>query len=101
MAYCDGATDEFRAAQDRPYLGCSLRSMMDQVGMMILLVSTESPAWNAEVKVGDVLLEIDGKPINLIQDYYSSVAGAHGKTIELKINRKGQEMIIRVDLPPK
>jgi hypothetical protein len=27
------------------YLGCSLRSMMDKPGMMVLLVNTESPGW--------------------------------------------------------
>lgn len=30
-------------------------------GMMVLLVNTESPAWFAEMKVGDILLEINGK----------------------------------------
>lgn len=50
--------------EDRPYLGCSLRSMMDSPGMMVILVNTESPAWHGEMKVGDVLLEIEGRPIN-------------------------------------
>ena len=40
--------------------------MMDQPGMMVLLVNTESPAWQADMKVGDILLEIDGRPINMI-----------------------------------
>ena len=53
----------------RPYLGCSLRSMIDAPGMMVLLVNTESPAWEADMKVGDVLMEIDGKPINLITEF--------------------------------
>ena len=62
LSSCDAGVDP----QDRPYLGCSLRSMMDQLGMMVLLVSTESPAWHADMKVGDILLEIDGRPINKI-----------------------------------
>ena len=73
----------------RPYLGCSLRSMIDQVGMMVLLVNTDSPAWKADMKVGDILLEIDGKPINMISDFHQATAGAHEKTLEFKINRKG------------
>ena len=55
-AYCDGLIEQ----SNRPFLGISLRSMMDQVGMMVLLVSTESPAWHADMKIGDILLEIEG-----------------------------------------
>ena len=55
-AYCDASNN---TQGDRPYLGCSLRSMMDKPGMIVLLVNTESPAWHAGLKVGDILLEID------------------------------------------
>ena len=47
--------------------------MNDSPGMMILLVNTESPAWLAEMKVGDILLEIEGVKINKIQDYYEAI----------------------------
>ena len=56
-------------------------------------MNTESPAWHADMKVGDILLEIDGKPINLIKDLRSAIAGAHGKTLVIKVNRKGVEVI--------
>ena len=61
---------------DRPYLGCSLRSMIDKAGMMILLVNSESPAWHAGLKVQDILLEIDGYKVNDIQDYYAAIAAS-------------------------
>ena len=57
LAHADATTNQ---SEDRPYLGCSLRSMMDKPGMMVILVNTESPAWHGEMKVGDILLEIDG-----------------------------------------
>ena len=63
--------------------------MMDQPGMMVLLVNTESPAWQADMKVGDILLEINGRPVNLIGDLYAAVENAHGQTLEIKVNRKG------------
>ena len=66
LAHCDaGMVDS-----QRVYLGLSVRSMMDQPGMMVLLVNTDSPAWHGEMKVGDILMEIDGKPINVINDLY-------------------------------
>ena len=68
--------------------------------MMVLLVNTESPAWHADMKVGDILLEIDGKPINKIGDLYGAVAGVHGKTLAFKVNRKGQEIICFMSFPP-
>ncbi len=52
--------------------------MNDTPGMMVLLVNTESPAWLAEMKVGDILLEIEGRPINNIKDYYNAVEGRQG-----------------------
>ena len=66
LAMCGAASTR---EERRPYLGCSLRSMIDAPGMMVLLVNTESPAWDADMKVGDILLEIDGKPINLITEF--------------------------------
>jgi C-terminal processing protease CtpA/Prc len=66
--------------------------MMDSPGMMVILVNTESPAWHGEMKVGDVLLEIEGRPINQIKDYYESVNGAHGKRLRFLVNRKGQNI---------
>lgn len=96
MAFCDADPNEVK----RVYIGLSLRSMMDTAGMMILLVNTESPAWHGEIKVGDILLEIDGKPINVISDLYAAVGNAHGKTLTFKINRKGMEVITYVNFPP-
>ena len=57
--------------------------------MMVLLVNTDSPAYNADMKVGDILLEINGKEINLIGDYQQAIAGSHGKNVDVKIRRKG------------
>ena len=51
------------------------------------------------MKVGDILVEIDGKPINMINDLYGAVAGAHGKTLAFKVNRKGLEIVCHVTFP--
>ena len=92
LAYCEEGK--------RVYIGLSVRSMMDQPGMMVLLVNTESPAWQADMKVGDILLEIDGNPINMINDLHSAVAGAHGRTLVFKVSRKGAEMLLHVTFAP-
>ena len=53
--------------------------------MMVILVNTESPAWHGEMKVGDILMEIDGRQINQIKDYYEAVKNAHGRRLSLGI----------------
>ena len=63
--------------------------MMDSHGMMVLMVVTESPAWHANMKVGDILLEVEGRQIDKIDDFYKAIAGSHGKTLKFKIDRKG------------
>ena len=67
--------------------------------MMVLLVNTESPAWQADMKVGDILLEIDGRPINLIGDLYAAIAGAEGKTLTFLVNRKGLQIECHIRFP--
>ena len=64
--------------------------------MMVLLVNTDSPAWLAEMKVGDILLEIDGKPINKIADYKAAVQNAKGKKLSFVVIRKGQNFLLYV-----
>ena len=79
-----------------PYLGCSIRSLNDSPGMELVLVNSDSPAWHAGLKLGDILLEIDHKTVNNIDDYRKCLANALSDQmkarngIELKIIRRGQ-----------
>ena len=52
--------------------------MIDKPGMMVLLVNTDSPAWHAGLKVGDIILEIDNQKINNITDYYAAIGQTGG-----------------------
>ena len=51
------------------------------------------------MKVGDILMEIEGKPVNLINELYDAIADAHGKSLAFKINRKGAEVLCYVTFP--
>ena len=75
--------------------------MMDSHGMMVLMVVTESPGWHANMKVGDILLEVEDKQIDKIDDFYKAIAGAHGKTLKFKIDRRGTVQIVEVKFPPQ
>lgn len=81
----------------RPYLGCSIRSTELGVGMVVVMVKSDSPAELAGIRVKDVILEIDGKAINTIHDYNGAVGSDKGKK-KVKIQRKveNQEKIIEL-----
>ena len=82
-----------------PYVGCSIRSMNDKPGMEIVLVNSDSPAWHAGVKLGDILIEIDGKEVNNINDYRRALSLAkENPTAEFKINRTGVIKVLEVKL---
>jgi len=81
----------------RPYLGCSIRSTEIGVGMVVVLVKSDSPAELAGIRVKDIILEIEGKPINTIHDYNGAVGSEKGKK-KVKIQRKveNQEKILEM-----
>ena len=83
-----------------PYLGCSIRSQNDKPGMEIILVNSESPAWHAGIKIGDILLEIENKVVNNIGDYRavinSEIVDGGKKTLTFKIMRKREIKLVAV-----
>jgi S1-C subfamily serine protease len=72
--------------------------MIDKAGMMILLVNSESPAWHSGLKVGDIILEIDGVKVNNINDYYAAMAASNNKKKTFRLVRDGDERVIEVSL---
>ena len=63
---------------------------MDKPGMIILLVNTESPAWKGDLKVGDIIMEIDGQRINNIKDYQGAIENYQsGMPLKITFVRKG------------
>lgn len=81
----------------RPYFGCSIRSTELGIGMVVVMVKSDSPAELAGIRVKDVILEIEGKPINTIHDYNGAVGSEKGKK-RVRIQRKvdNQEKIIEI-----
>jgi C-terminal processing protease CtpA/Prc len=79
----------------RPYFGCSIRATENGIGMQVLLVKSDSPAELFGIRVKDVIIEIEGKPINTIHDYNGAVGSVTGKK-KVKIIRKvdNQEKVL-------
>ena len=81
-AYCD---DDHA---NLPYMGVSIRSLIDKPGMSVLLVNSESPAALGGVKVGDVILKINGHEVNRIEEYYKAMDNVKkGEMVEIIVER--------------
>jgi serine protease Do len=94
---------------DRGYIGISLRPVdevsakslkLDKVvGALVDDIIKDSPAEKAGIEPGDVILELDGKPVNSSNDLQSLVAQRRaGDKVNLKIWREGKSITKSVTL---
>ena len=82
-----------------PYVGISIRSLIDKPGMTVLLVNSESPAAKGGVKVGDIIVRINGKDVNKIEDYYKAMGNVKtGDVIELTVERYYELKVVHVQV---
>jgi len=69
-------------------------------GVVVRLVVDGSPAFDADVLVGDVLTAIDGIPISGVRACTQLLAERHGKLVSLSIVRRGQRMEKAIQVNP-
>lgn len=70
-------------------------------GLIVQDVQADSIAAKRGLAVGDVLLEIDNKPLNSVADYNAAVSGVQGKglgTALVKVARNGEARFIGLPL---
>jgi serine protease Do len=68
-------------------------------GVLIAQVTPDTPASKAGLKTGDVITEIDGKPVEDVNEFRLVVANfSPGTTIHLKVFRGGQTLEVPVTL---
>ncbi len=68
-------------------------------GILIAQVVKGSPADKAGIKVGDVIVEVDGKPIDKVRDLQLRIMKTKpGTQVELKVIRDGKEKVLKVKI---
>jgi serine protease Do len=68
-------------------------------GALVSQVQTDSPAEKAGFKIGDVIVEFDGKPVKNSGQLRITVASTDiGKPVDVKIIRDGREKILSVKI---
>ena len=82
----------------KPYLGVSIRALVDREGMVVMLVNSDSPASKAGLKNGDILLRVDGKPVNSIHDYYAAIGANASLEKTITVSREGEVLELKASL---
>jgi len=68
-------------------------------GVLIEYVDSDSPADEQQIEAGDIILTVNGKPVNSVREYINRVSKlTAGKTLSLKIRRKGRARNVRLKL---
>ncbi len=92
-----GTSGEEQVSAPRAYVGAS--GVDDADGCRLTEVDENSPASRAGLKVGDVVLKVNGREIRVSEAFRRWVAEAEpGETLNLEIKRGGQVLSIKVRL---
>ncbi|WP_299010484.1 PDZ domain-containing protein, partial [uncultured Caulobacter sp.] len=80
----------------RPWLGVFAQEMENHV--VVVGISPKGPAARAEIKPGDLILAVDGKPVSDLTEFYAVMwsLGEAGVTVPLKILREGDAFEVEV-----
>ena len=82
---------------ERPYLGVRMTDADD--GAQIIEVSSGSPAAEAGLEPGDVVVEVNGEAIGSSDDLRTAVADREpGEQLELRVRSDGNERTVQVEL---
>ncbi len=66
-------------------------------GILVNSIEKESPAEQAGIREGDIILEVDGAEIESVDDYVSSAKGIPaGDAVSIRILRQGREKTVSV-----
>jgi len=67
-------------------------------GAYVSTVINDSPAYNADILPGDVILRINGQTINGQAGLTESFKAVRGQTVEVTVVRQGQTLAKRVSV---
>jgi len=106
----DGDHDLTMVWPGRPRLGIRFIELGEQLagyfgltsseGVLVTEVEESTPAAEAGLQAGDVLLQFDGEPIRGGRDLQNRVREAQaGASVSLAVQRKGRSMSVEVTLP--
>ena len=83
--------------ENRAFLGVSLDANDDHVFITEVIKGT--PAQRAKLKVGDAILELDGKPYDSVPDLIDAVGSySPGDEVQFKLRRGEEDLLLNIKL---
>jgi len=70
-------------------------------GILAAIVTAESPAFNANILEGDVIVKINDEDINSVADFFQKIPKFAGQKVNIEIWRNGEFKTIPVQLNNK
>lgn len=85
-----------------PYIGANVRGTEKGDGARVMAITAGSPASDSKLRVGDVITEVDGKPITGAIDVVVAVRSHQpGEKVKLTVRRNGRLLTFSVGLAAK
>ncbi|MBE7492201.1 MAG: PDZ domain-containing protein [Planctomycetes bacterium] len=99
-AYALMAEGKFIPVPPRPFMGVqTAKKWTDKPGLEVGNVVSGSGAERAGLRVGDIILEVDGQPMNEVEDLQGLILKKKvGDTLKVKILRGEEESELRITL---
>jgi carboxyl-terminal processing protease len=91
-AYLDGEDyDEIKISSSGQYSGVGIEVSMEDDQVVVIAPFEDSPAARAGIRSGDVIVTIDGVPVNssTLEDTIGRMRGAEGTQVKIGIMREG------------
>ncbi|MEO0077595.1 MAG: trypsin-like peptidase domain-containing protein [candidate division WOR-3 bacterium] len=67
--------------------------VMTGSGVLVASVASDGPAQEAGIRPGDVILELDSKPVQNVRSFQTGIAGSKpGAKVKLKVLRRGERL---------
>lgn len=93
---------------ERPVFGALVQDLTDELkqklqtnrGLVVRAVMVDSPAYQADLLKGDILMKIDGEPVSSARKFYNDVILLAGRDVNLSVLRGGKTMQRRLTLNP-
>jgi len=80
----------------RPYLGMSIKSAGSGNGAFVIKISSDSPAHQVGVKLGDTIVEINDQSITNNNDFFKCLGYNIGQDLKFKLERDGKYRVVHI-----
>jgi S1-C subfamily serine protease len=83
----------------RPFLGVEANTESEAIGAEIRAIQPATAAEKAGLKAGDIIVELDGKPVRNFAELKAEILKKHaGDKVKIKYQRNGEERSVEAEL---